>query len=322
MPAAITTVDLQPWREGDEGDRRQVAEQVDAALQHSGFVLVSGHGVPPDLARATRQAARAFFDLPAAAKQPYAATVDGRGWLPLGVEANAFSEGTATPPDLKESLTFGADQRTGDASLDARWFQPNVWPAQVPEVEETVRQYIAASRACADLLMSVCAQALGLDAAWFAPSLQHPTYTLNINRYPPARLVGQVAEGQFRIGPHTDFGTLTLLDREPGAGGLQVFTADDEWVDAPFEPGALTVNAGDLLARWTGDRWRSSRHRVLPPQPSALDEDLISLVFFYECDTDALVESMPPPIGHRHYTPVYAADYLDEKYRAITVDPD
>ncbi|HEX2804902.1 MAG TPA: 2OG-Fe(II) oxygenase family protein, partial [Kineosporiaceae bacterium] len=124
---------------------------------------------------------------------------------------------------------------------------------------------------------------------------------------------------QFRIGPHTDFGTLTLLDRQPGAGGLQVFTGDGDWVDAPFHPEALTVNVGDLLARWTGDRWTSARHRVLPPQPQAANEDLTSLVYFHECDHDALVESMPPPIGHRRYTPVYAADYLEEQYRAISL---
>jgi isopenicillin N synthase-like dioxygenase len=320
MSSSLTTVDLLPWREGDAADRHTVAQQLDDALQHAGFVLVTGHGVSADLAAATRKAARQFFDLPRAVKRLYAVGVDGRGWLPTGVEANAFSEGTATPPDLKESLTFGADRPTGDPATDRRWFQPNVWPAEVPEVEQTVRQYLAAVRECADLLMGVCADALGLGHTWFTPSLQHPTYTLNINRYPSTRVVGEPVPGQFRIGPHTDFGTLTLLDREPGAGGLQVYTADDRWVDAPFEPGSLTVNVGDLLARWTGDRWRSARHRVQPPQPDAPEEDLVSLVFFYECDTDALVESMPAPIGHRRYTPVYAADYLDEKYQAIAVD--
>ncbi|HUZ54259.1 MAG TPA: 2OG-Fe(II) oxygenase family protein, partial [Streptosporangiaceae bacterium] len=69
----------------------------------------------------------------------------------------------------------------------------------------------------------------------------------------------------------------TILDREPGRGGLQVWTEEDGWEDAPFTPGAVTINAGDLLARWSGGRWKSNRHRVLPPRAEAPDEDLVSL---------------------------------------------
>ena len=72
----------------------------------------------------------------------------------------------------------------------------------------------------------------------------HPTWTFNINRYPPLTEVGEPAPGQFRIGPHTDFGTVTVLDREPGAGGLQVDTAGTGWADAPYDPAAFTVNIG------------------------------------------------------------------------------
>src|SRR5262249_61978823 len=105
---------------------------------------------------------------------------------------------------------------------------------------------------------------------------------------PPMTLAGEPEAGQFRIGPHTDFGTITILDREPGRGGLQVWTPQDGWEDAPYEPGALTVNTGDLLARWSGGRWKSNRHRVLPPQAEAPDEGLVSLVYFYEVDLVAM----------------------------------
>jgi hypothetical protein len=33
--------------------------------------------------------------------------------------------------------------------------------------------------------------------------------------------------------PQTDFGTVTVLDREPGAGGLQVHTEADGWATRP-----------------------------------------------------------------------------------------
>lgn len=315
----IPLVDLAPWRSGDPADQFRVAAAVDGALRRSGFMLITGHGIPVGLRDDVRATARSFFALPGRVKRRYAAGVDGRGWLPPGVEANGYSEGTATPPDLKESLSVGADVPTGDEAVDRRWFQPNPWPREVPAVQSLFTTYIGAMRALADELMSVCAVALGLPADHFGPQLTHPTWTFNVNHYPPASVIGPPRENQFRIGPHTDFGTLTLLDRQPGAGGLQVCTPDDEWVDAPYEPGALTVNVGDLLSRWTGDRWVSARHRVLPPQPHAPQEDLVSLVYFYECDPTAVVESLPPPVGLRRYEPVVAAEYLDEKYRAIAV---
>lgn len=317
---AVPTIDLVPWFHGDEGDRARVAAQVDDALQRSGFMLVTGHGITDAETARTRALAREFFALPAATKQRYAVSpVDGRGWLSSGVEANAYSEGGESPPDLKESLSYGADTPTGDPEIDRQWFAPNRWPDDVDGLAEQLQAYIRRMRALADELMTLCAVALDLPADFFADSTDHPTYTFNVNWYPGMAQVGRPADGQFRIGPHTDFGTLTLLHREEGAGGLQVHTADDEWVDAPFHPEAFTINVGDLLSRWTGDRWRSARHRVLPPQDSAPDEDLVSLVFFYECNADALVESLPPPVGHKRYTPVYAGDYLLEKYRAISI---
>ncbi|MBI4939163.1 MAG: isopenicillin N synthase family oxygenase [Actinobacteria bacterium] len=315
----IPVVDLAPWRDGTPDGRAAVAGALDAALRRSGFVLVTGHGVPLELTADVRAVARRFFALPDDVKRRYAAGVDGRGWLPPGVEANGYSEGTPTPPDLKESLSYGADAPTGDAALDARWFQPNPWPAEMPDVERLFAAYGTVMRALADDLLAVAAVALGLPEDFFVPHTRHPTYTFNANHYPPMTVVGEPAEGQFRIGPHTDFGTFTLLDREPGAGGLQVFTTDGEWVDAPYVPGALTVNVGDLLCRWTGDRWLSARHRVLPPQPHAAEEDLVSLVWFAECDPGAVVESVPPPVGVRVHEPVVAADYLEDKYRAISV---
>jgi isopenicillin N synthase-like dioxygenase len=143
---------------------------------------------------------------------------------------------------------------------------------------------------------------------------------MNINWYPPLGVTGAPEDNQFRIGPHTDFGTVTILDREPGKGGLQVWTEAGGWEDAPFHPEAFTINTGDLLARWSGNRWKSNRHRVLPPQASAPDEDLVSLVYFYEADHDTVVEALQPPIGRpNEHEPVIARDFLRERLDAITM---
>ncbi|MFJ9967435.1 isopenicillin N synthase family dioxygenase [Streptomyces avermitilis] len=316
----IPTVDLRPWLSGDPDVRARIARTVDDALRSAGFLLVTGHGVDPSLRTRIRAAARAFFTLPAETKQRYAARVGGRGWLGPGAEANGYSEGTATPPDLKESLTFATHEPFEDPETNAEWYAPNVWPAEAPELQELCEVYLAEMAGLENRLLALLGEALGLEPDFFTKHMAHPTYGFNINWYPGTEVTGDPAPGQFRIGPHTDFGTVTILDRQAGKGGLQVYTDDGGWADAPFDPAAFTINIGDLMARWTGDRWRSGRHRVLPPPADAPAEELMSLVYFGECTPGTLVESVPAPVGRVAYEPVDSHTYLREKLDSITVD--
>jgi isopenicillin N synthase-like dioxygenase len=312
----IPTVDLDAWRDGDP----TVGPAVDQALQHAGFLLVTGHGVPDELRTDLRAAARRFFALPPSVKQRYAARIGGRGWLPPGVEANGLAEGTVTPPDLKESFAVGPDTPTGDAEVDDVWVPPNVWPDEIAELEVAANHWADAMTTLSHDLLELCADALGQDLDALTRLARRPTWTFNINRYPPLVEVGEPEPGQYRIGPHTDFGTVTVLDREPGAGGLQVDVDPGGWIDAPYDPAAFTINIGDLLEHWTGRRWRSGRHRVLPPQPSAPHEELVSLVFFFELDHDAVVTPLEPPVGRvGGLEPVVAAPFLKERLDAISV---
>lgn len=315
----IATIDLSRWHAGG-AEADAVAAEVDEGLQRAGFILVTGHGVDPALAAAVRAASRRFFAQSDAVKQSYSVPVGGHGWIGPGAEANGYAEGTETPPDLKESYSLGAETATGDAAVDRIWFAPNVWPSEVPELEALVSEYTCAVRKVSDDLLALFSYALGLSENPWEALASRPTWTMNINHYPPMTVVGQPEPGQFRIGPHTDFGTVTVLDREPGAGGLQVYSDAGGWEDAPYDPGALTVNIGDLLEYWSGRRWPSGRHRVLPPQPEAPEEDLVSLIYFYEANHDSLVRPLDPPVGRvAGLEPVTTAAFIKERLDAITV---
>jgi isopenicillin N synthase-like dioxygenase len=179
----IATVDISHWRDDLTADN--VAAAVDEGLQRAGFILVTGHGVDPALARDVRAAARAFFDQPGEVKRRYSVSVGGHGWLAPGAEANAYAEGTETPPDLKESYSLGAETATGDPEVDRIWFAPNVWPDEVPSLQPLVNEYTAAMRRVADDLLALFAYALRLPDNPFALLANRPTWTMNINHYPP-----------------------------------------------------------------------------------------------------------------------------------------
>ena len=305
----VPLVDLTPWFDGSDRDR--VAHEVDRALTSVGFFLVTAHGVDRALLADTRAAFEAFFAQPSSAKAAVRMPQLGMaGWAPMGMEANGYSFGHETPPDMKESYRLGAHVLPGRVALRGG----NVWPSAPDDFRETVTRYIAAIDLLHMELLRVCAAAAGTDdAEFFARCATRNDNTLNVNWYPSLRHIGTPKANQYRIGPHTDFGTLTLLHRQPGSSALEVQLADGSWVHAPVVDDAITVNCGDMLAHWTGGRWRSAIHRVLPPVGAEAEESLLSLVYFCEPDP----ETMITPFGGG--VTVNAGEYLRSKIDAITM---
>jgi isopenicillin N synthase-like dioxygenase len=308
----IPLLDLSYWRRGTAAERAALAAQLDGALCRSGFLLLTGHGLG-NLGEQIRAEAQRFFILPSETKARYATTLGGRGWLPLGAEANSFYGNSPSCPDLKESLAFGRELHSGGPEIDRTSCRDNVWPSETPELRALCTRYTTALYQIHDELLAWIATALGLNPNWFHDRTDRGPHAFNINRYPPLCETGPPTDGQFRIGAHTDWGTLTFLDRQEGLGGLQIQTTDGSWLDAPYVAGTLTVNTGDLMARWTGDRWRSTPHRVLPPPVDAPGEELISLILFCKANSDTIIAPLPGAIGHTDYAPITAGDYLRER---------
>jgi isopenicillin N synthase-like dioxygenase len=305
----VPLVDLTQWLDGS--DPAGVAAAVDRALRDVGFFLVVGHGIDADLITETRRLFAEFFHQPQAAKaQVRMPTLGMAGWAPMGMEANGYSFGHETPPDMKESYRLGAHVLPGRVALRG----DNVWPAEPAEFRDTVTRYIAEVDRLHMELLRVCAAAAGLDdLEFFARCATTNDNTLNVNWYPPLAHVGEPRPNQYRIGPHTDFGTLTVLHREPGSSALEVQLPDGHWVHAPVVAHSFTVNGGDMLAHWSAGRWRSAIHRMLPPVGDAAQQSLLSVVYFCEPDPDTTI--VPFDGG----TPVNAGEYLRSKIDAITM---
>lgn len=321
----IPLVDLEPWFAGDDADRRSLAATVDAHLQRCGFLVVVNHGIDPAVLERMRVTAREFFHLPEAAKSVVVPGEGGlyRGWIGPGRESNAATYGIETPPDLKETFAFGTVEELPEETraTSPTLYADNLWPAEPAAFRTSAEAYWRACRLLADDLLELFALALGLDTDEIVGHCRSTTSTGNVNWYWPHRHAA-AESGQYRIGPHTDFGTITILDREPGLGGLQVKNDDDNWIDAPIVAGSLIVNTGDMLRQWTNDRWCSNEHRVLPPSADAPDEELISLVFFHEPDAEAVIAPFPTCISASdpaRYEPILSKDYLAEKFAALEV---
>lgn len=321
--SGIPVIDLGPALGGSPAERLRVGREIDRTCREIGFFTIAGHGVPKPVMDALRDTANAFFALPLAEKQRAIHPVKGtpRGYIALGVEALSRGNAQATPPDLKEYYHFGRqawpDEPYYTSVEGQRYFLPNLWPGQPPGFAEAAAAYYAAMERLTVEMMRLASLGLGIPEHFFDDKIDRHITAMRLNHYPEQ--VAPPAPGQLRAGAHTDYGLLTILNGENVPGGLQVQTRSGDWLDVETDPLSFVVNIGDLLMRWTNDRWVSNVHRVVnPPDSVAARSRRLSIAFFHHPNYDALIECIAPP-GAAKYPPVLSGAYRDEKYRQTRV---
>jgi isopenicillin N synthase-like dioxygenase len=309
------------------GDPARVGAAVDEACREVGFFTVVGHGVPDDVADAAWHAGRAFFELPLEDRMAVAMPAPGYpyGYCPLSAETLSRSLGDETPPDLKETYAVGPIDPPPrplaemDDPDERAVYAANLWPERsLPELRPAWEAYYRAMADLAARLMSAFARGLGLPDGFFTPFIDCHGSAMRMVNYPHQD--HPPPPGALRAGAHTDYGTLTILRQDDAPGGLEVEDVAHRWVPVPFHAGSYVVNVGDLMARWTNDRWRSTMHRVVnpPPDPGGSNRRT-SLPFFHNANWDAVVECLPTcvaPGEAPRYPPVRAGAHLMSKFRA------
>jgi isopenicillin N synthase-like dioxygenase len=310
--AALPIIDVSGLSSALPSKRVAVAERLRAACLDNGFFYVANHGVPAGLIDAVFKEAKNFFDRPLDQKSE----VDkrhspcNRGYEPL--RAQTLEAGA--PPDLKESFYIGTELAPDDPLVVARRFNQgaNLWPSDMPGFAPAMKAYFAAMLDLSERLMKGIALSLDIDENYFAPFCNDAYAILRLLHYPPQP--AKAAPGEKGAGAHTDFGGLTLLLQDQ-VGGLQVQgKTSGEWIHATPVPGTYVVNLGDMMARWTNGRYRSTVHRVV----NASGGERYSVPFFFDGQIDHVVECLPsclaPGEGPK-YAPTTVEGHLQEMYR-------
>jgi isopenicillin N synthase-like dioxygenase len=317
----ISDFTLCSGRVGTERAKRDLARRVDEVCRATGFLAIVRHGVPDEIVSGAWHAARKFFDLPLEkkleVKMPYVGYP--YGYSPLEAEALAKSLGDETPPDLKESFSIGplhpAPRDENDPNADFR-YAVNLWPKEPKEFRQAWTAYYEALGDLAGRIMRIFARALDLHEDFFENLIDDPISAMRALNYPHLSEAPQ--PGQLRAGAHSDYGSLTILLADAAPGGLEIRTPAGEWEAVPIVPGAFVVNIGDLMARWTNDRWVSTLHRVVNPPPDAGGSTRRqSIAFFHQPNWDAVIECIPTCLapGERpKYAPVGSGEHLMEKF--------
>ena len=331
MLTFLKLVDISPLASPSLSIRESCASKVLSAFQTHGFLYLSSlPSIPSSTVENVFAHSARFFDRPTEQKAQLAWTTPeanrgyvapGREKVSQGMTVEEVKKDRENNPDLKESIEIGREGVEG---------QPNHWPNFPGDVEgahftEVMQAFWLDCKEAHRLLMSAIALGLGLGQAFFDEYVQKGDNCLRLLHYPPVkREVFEKNQGQVRAGAHTDYGSITLLWQD-GRGGLQVQADDGSWKDVAPVPGTVIVNAGDLLARWSNEQIKSTKHRVVEP-PVDLAGDVqeyparYSIAYFGNPDYDRMIEALPGTYGgekgEKKYPPVLSEDYLVQRLAA------
>jgi len=303
----IPVIDIAALRAGEQTAVENVAAQMLAAAEHLGFFYISGHGVDPEILATADREARAFFSQSLDKKLEVEINHRHRGFLRVG-ESTMHG---ARLPDLKESFIWGLEIDPEDPGIatDNTFLGENNWPADRPAMRQALNAYFVAVSGVGIDMLRAFAVAMNVDSRTFVAGFERPISRGSAIFYPPQPTA--LAEEQYGVSPHTDFGCLTLLYQDP-IGGLEVRNALGEWVVATPIAGTFVVNVGDLLARWTNDRFTSTPHRVR----NLSGQERLSLGVFVDPDFETVIDpaTISPADEAVKYPPVRCGDYVLERY--------
>lgn len=299
----IPVCDITPLRDGSDPIR--VAKELHKASSDLGFIYIKGHGIPDNVINDARSTAYDFFRSPVAEKSLVKISPEHRGWIGSG---GAKMDDDAKP-DLKESFLWGFEDTNRDISDNHPLRGNNQWPEFVPRLKTNASNYFKHAHDVAHHLMRGFALGLGLEEKFFLKSSNRPLSRGSFVYYP--HQTENADNNQFGVGPHTDFGVLTVLAQDD-VGGLQVQNIDGEWIEAPPVEGTLIVNVADLLHRWTDGAYKSTPHRVI----NNSGRERLSLVLAYDPNPETMIDARDIlNANHQNMEkPITCGDYLNWRF--------
>nr|XP_043627525.1 1-aminocyclopropane-1-carboxylate oxidase homolog 1-like [Erigeron canadensis] len=239
----LPTIDLNGINE-DPIRRKEVIEKVKDALESWGFFQIVNHGIPDSMLEDVKKGVIGFHEQDSEVKKEWYIRdlLSQKRKVVYNSNFDLYAAPVTSWRDTCECMMAPNPPQPEELPLPCR----EIWP-----------EYSSCVLKLGGCLLELISEALGL----------HPTHLLEMGCAEGLLVLGHYypscPQPELVIGSpnHTDNSFITVLLQDH-VGGLQVFY-QNQWTDVPHIPGALVVNAGDLLQLITNDKFVSSQHRVL-----------------------------------------------------------
>ncbi|MCA0304561.1 MAG: isopenicillin N synthase family oxygenase [Proteobacteria bacterium] len=304
----IPLIDVSGYLAGTPGAAEVAARQLRYAFENVGFYYLAGHGVPQALIDTAYAEAARFHALPDAAKLAVKVDEHNIGYMPIARKPPPNAAAQGKKPSQNEAYFLRREKAPDhpDVTSNRRFHAMNKWPdeAAIPGFRANMLAYIATMETLCRKLVRLYALALDLPETFFDRSFAEPHMILRMSRYPAIDASDDTVNS---LVAHTDSGFMTMLPPNK-VQGLEIKLPDGRWMEAPGIEGAFVVNGGDILHRWTNERFLSTPHRV-----RNLSGGLrYAVPFFCDPDHDTMIECLPSCQSAERpakYPPIKMGDY-------------
>ena len=305
----VPTLSLRSYTQGTPDQKSLFIDDLFRGFRDYGFVILKDHNVSPELLAEAYQILERFYRLPTDVKLKYAGVHGGqRGYTPFGKEHAKDSP----VMDLKEFWHVGREV-PADHQLK-KYYPDNVWPSEIPEFKPVFDELYRRLEQAGKAMLHALTFPLNVPLTYFDEMALDGNSILRLLHYPP---IPQGTDPRcLRAAPHEDINLITILPAAT-ASGLQLKDRDGTWLDIESEPGALIVDAGDMLARATNDVIPSTTHQVVNT-PEATSKNRFSMPFFMHPHPEAILSCLPSCRGEgAKYPDISAHDFLMQRLREI-----
>lgn len=288
------------------------------SLEFVGFFVLTNHKIDKTLMNQIWNIARSFFD--SNLNNKLAVQMNDEymyGYTAAEILSRSETkEGYGLNPDDKESFNvmIGADGKHYESQYQAKW------PPYPLNMKTIYTKYYRQLEKIVSNILTVISRNLHLPIHFFEGKINNHLSCIRTINYPPQEKF--VKKGTLRCSPHTDYGTFTLLWQDD-IGGLQIEKTQgtNDWIDVKTKPYDFSVNIGDLLSRWTNNKFRSTRHQVINAKILGIQNRRQTIVFFHNLNADAIVETIPSCLvnGKSEYSSTTFTNYLKSKHHATQI---
>jgi len=287
--ADLVTLDLEDFDR--PGGKERLTKQLFEAVQNIGFFYIINFGLTQDEVDRQFAIGKSLFSLPESEKLKFRADLEHggyNGYRPLGLRE--IKPGHFDSTEMYNIPKFIPEFEQA---------HPAVITTHYAEIEHFSRKiYTNVIRK----LLVLFALVLELPEDYFTASHEYEQSSdchLRYMKYHKKTASENAAIDNVWVKGHTDFGSLTLLFRQPIAS-LQVRLPDGsgwKWVK-PY-PESITVNLADVLEFITNGFLRSSIHRVVAPPPDQAGIDRYGVLYFVRPRSDLKLQPVPSKVLER-----------------------